>query len=313
MVGIVIVNWNTGKLLKWCLAALNALPERSLISEIAVIDNASGDDSVAQAEQLQLEIPLHITKSDTNRGFAQASNIGIRHLVETYAKPGSSPASAGSLPGNQQHILLLNPDTEMKPGSLQAIVSALEKNPKAGIVGPKLLNTDGSLQPSVRRLPSFKILAMMFLKLHRLFPTNETWQTYMMSDFTYDKDEQVGQVMGAVFLIRHEVLSKIGLLDERFWIWFEEVDYCKRVQDAGWQVYFTPAGEVIHHGGASFTQLVGFSRSLPFLISSLHYSHKHLGFLATIVLVLLFPLALLLTIPASFLHARQKSVNKTRI
>lgn len=299
MVGIVIVNWNTGKLLKLCLTALNALPERNLISEIAIIDNASSDDSIDQAQQLQLKIPLHITKSDVNRGFAQASNIGIRHVIETY--------------GKNQHILLLNPDTEMNPGSLQTMVSVLEKNPRAGIVGPKLLNPNGSLQPSVRQLPTFNILAIMFLKLHRFFPKNKKWQAYIMSDFPYEKEDQVDQVMGAAFLIRDQLLQKVGLLDERFWIWFEEVDYCKRAHDKGWRIYFTPQGEVTHHGGTSFAQLIGLSRSMPFLISSLHYSHKHLGVIPTTVLILLLPFALLLSIPASFLHAKQKSINQAQL
>lgn len=288
---IVIVNWNTGKLLARCLAALDALAEKDIISQVVVVDNGSSDESLSLAQQ-RYDIPTHFLPLGKNTGFAKANNIGIEHIRQ----------NAAALP----HILLLNPDTQVRPGALLAMLNVLERRPQTGIVGPKLIEPGESIQPSVRRFPNILTFILIFLKLGRL------WQKQSAA-FSYDHETIVDQVMGAAFLIRSELLMDIGTLDEAYWIWFEEVDFCKRASDKGWEVIFTPHAAVLHHGAVSFNQLVGLKRSLPFLNSSLVYARKHLGWGAYILLLFLYPVALLLTIPASLMHIASKKKNKSRL
>lgn len=296
MLSIIIVNWNTGRLLTKCLQSLQQLPEadRSLVSTVFVVDNASSDDSVAQAKKVAGPVPVKWVELRANRGFAAANNVAIKQC-------------------SNEHILLLNPDTEVKPGALPALHKVLGENPAAGIVGCKLLNTDGTLQPSVRAFPTLATFIFMFKKLPRLFPSARLWQNYLRTDFDYAREQTVDQVMGAAFLIRNEVIQKVGLLDETFFVWFEEVDYCRRAKQAGWGVLYTPHAEIIHHGGASFHQLIGLKKSLPWLKSSLHYTRKHLSFAAYTVLLLFSPLALLLALLAAPTHRQIQAANKARL
>lgn len=268
-INIIIVNWNTGKLLKKCLASLAALPEgrENLIDKIAVVDNASK------------EVPPEATiKLAKNLGFAAANNIAWRKFKDN------------------NHVLLLNPDTEVKPGAISAMLQILREKSDVGIVGPKLLNHDGSLQGSVRPFPKFTDFVFYMLKLGRVV------QARQEKSYDYSKPGYVDQVMGAAFLIRNKTWQGIGMLDERFFTLFEEVDYCKRARAAGWRTYYTPVGEVKHVRAASFNQLIGWRKTLPWMTSSLDYARKHLGLAAWLALFCLTPLTFLLTLPASLKH-----------
>lgn len=291
-VSIIIVNWNTGSLLKKCLESITKLPEQELLGSVMVIDNASGDSSMDAAEAVAQTSPyISLVRSGVNLGFARANNVGIARLKEAHAN---------------DHVLLLNPDTEMKPGSLKALHDALTRHADVGIVGPKLLNPDGSLQPSVRRFPTFAVLAAMLLKLNRFIPGMGLWKRYMCEDFDYNKEQIAEQVMGACFLIRNKTLQEVGELDTQYWVWFEEVDFALRAKQKNWKTLYTPSGEVIHVGGASFHQLIGFKKSLPFINSALIYASKHFSALHIILLYMLLPFAFLLTIPAAFVHKTQQ-------
>lgn len=266
-VNIIIVNWNTGALLKKCLASLRALPEKSMIGQIAVVDNASH------------KVPPEATiKLHKNLGFAAANNIAWKEFTDN------------------NHVLLLNPDTEVRPGAIAALVRVLEEKSNVGIVGPKLLNPDGSLQGSVRPFPKFLDFVFYMLKLGRVV------QSHQERAHDYSKAGYVDQVMGAAFLIRNKTWQEVGLLDEKYFTLFEEVDYCKRALAKGWRTYFTSAGEVMHVRAASFNQLVGFRKTLPWMKSSLYYARKHIGLAAWIVLLALTPVTLLLTLPAALKH-----------
>lgn len=291
-ISVIIVNWNTGKLLAQCVASLCSVPEASLLAQVVVVDNASHDKSIVHAreryERLHSSVPVRFIFQKTNVGFAKASNIGIA-------------AAAGGT-----DVLLLNPDTEVLPGALDAMLTALHADARTAVVGPQLLNPNRTVQPSVRSLPTLLALVWLFLKLHRLFPQVPWWRRYMQSGFTYGSAQAVEQVMGAAFLIRSDTLAKLGTLDDRFYLWFEEVDYCQRVHAAGLQTFYTPAAQIIHHGAISFNQLVGVRRAVPFLMSALRYARKHLGVVSWGILFLLFPFAVLLSIPASVLHIARK-------
>ena len=293
---IIIVNWNTGKLLTQCLESLAVLPEKGLISEVTIVDNYSSDDSYIQAKRIDIGVPTSFVRLPKNVGFAAANNIAIRQRRDK-----------GS------HVLLLNPDTQVKAGAIAAGLHELEHTERAGVVGIKLINIDGTIQQSVRRLPTLPVFLFFFLKLHRLFPDSSLWHKYMQHAFEYEKKASVEQVMGAAFFINQKLLGQIGLLDEKFWIWFEEVDFCKRTLAAGWQVMYTPAGSVMHYGGSSFNQLVGLQKTVPFLTSSLHYAHKHFPLPAYVCLLILWPIAVLISLPTSFIHARLRYINQDRL
>lgn len=258
---IAIVNWNTGQLLAQCLQSLLKLPadEQGMIESIVVIDNASSDNSLEQARQAIQPSSLVTFKAQAeNIGFAKANNIVISEFAETH------------------DILLLNPDTVVLPGAISAMRQVLAENPKAGIIGPRLLNADGSLQPSVRALPGWAVLLFFLLKLNRFWPNARLWREYVQRDFNYTRQQPAAQVMGAAFLIRSKTAQEIGGLDEKFWLWFEEVDYCKRAAQAGWEVWYTPTAQIIHFGGVSFGQWGSWRRYGQFMRSAARYAHKHL-------------------------------------
>lgn len=294
---VIIVNWNTGELLARCVRSLMELPERSRIAQIIVVDNASHDRSIVRAQVAVGERgnvpPVNFIKSERNLGFASANNLA---LADAAKHNGSS------------HVMFLNPDTEVAPGALTALLGVLEKNMRVGIVGPQFHSAIGTLQPSVRSFPTLGVLVFFFLKLHRLLPRAALWRRYMRPDFNYTRLQTVDQVMGAAMLVRRDALQAVGTFDERFWLWFEEVDLCRRARTAGWQVVYTPQAQVLHHGAASFNQLLGVRRAGPWCMSALRYAAKHMGYGAAAVLWLLLPAALALAVPATFvqLAARRK-------
>lgn len=288
---IIIVNWNTGELLARCLASLADLPDVSRMAEIIVVDNASRDRSLVRAQVVVGEHgnnpPVRFIKSERNLGFARANNLAIARAAASH------PLC---------DVLFLNPDTAVLPGSLEAMLGVFERKKDAGIVGPKLVSADGVLQPSVRAFPTLAVFVFFWLKLHRLLPGATLWRRYQQTDFAYEREQAVDQVMGAAMLVRREMLTSIGLFDERFWLWFEEVDLCKRARTAGWQVVYTPQATVLHHGAVSFHQLFGLRRALPWCMSSRRYAAKHLGRRAAAVLGLLLPAALALAVPSALIH-----------
>ncbi len=289
---VIIVNWNTGELLARCLHSLQSLPEQGLIDEVIVVDNASTDRSLVKAQVVVGESinkpKVRFIKQHANAGFARANNIAMKSVLHRI--------------DSETHVLLLNPDTEVKAGALAGMTRALEQDSMVSVVGPRLLNSDGSGQLSVRSFPTFGVFIFMFLKLNRVLPRAKLWRRYIGDNFDYDRHAEVDQVKGAAFMIRGKSLESVGLLDERFWVWFEEVDYCQRVKAAGYKIIYTPSAEVVHHGAVSFNQLVGWRRSLPWLASCLHYAGKYLTWYEQAILWLLTPISILLIVPATFSH-----------
>lgn len=278
-VSVVIVNWKVRDLLKRCLDSVFRETKGARF-EVFVVDNDSRDGSV---EMVAKEYPdVELIASSENLGFAAANNLAMER-------------SCGDL------ILLLNPDTELKGDSISKMAVFMRSNPNAGICGPKLLNPDGSLQKSVRRFPDLLSQAMVMLKLHRLFPGSGPMRRYLADGFDYGQASRVEQVMGAAFMIRRSVMEKVGLLDGRYYIWFEEVDYCRRAADAGYEVWYTPDAEVLHYGGESFAQELGPVKQRMFNASLRLYFRKHHGLPSYIALVALHPLSMALAWTASLL------------
>jgi len=205
---------------------------------------------------------VQLIANDQNRGFAAANNQALTKI-------------------HSGDVLLLNPDTIVLPGAFPRMLQAFADHPKAGIIGPKLLNADRTIQPSVRRLPTFAVLVAVALKFTHFWKSFPPLAKYMAKDIDPEQEQKVGQVMGAAFFIRRAVLDRIGTLDEGFRIWFEEVDYCKRAADVGWETWYVPKATVTHLGGQSFGQLPSVEKQRQWSNSVVWYSRKHFSKFAT--------------------------------
>jgi GT2 family glycosyltransferase len=243
VLSIVIVSWNVREDLRECLQSLLGEEGSRLESgeiEIIVVDNASTDGT---AEMVNLEFPqVKLLVNSQNLGYTKANNIGINHSRGKY-------------------ILLLNPDTIVHQGALQALIDCAESHPEAGIIGAKLLNPDGSVQRSARSFPDIGAGLFRNTFLGRLFPNNPFVRRYLLADFGYDEVREVDWVSGAAMLVRRDLIERIGGLDERFWAYCEDVDLCWRAWQAGYKVLFCPNAVITHKVGRSSDQ-----RLVPSLI-----------------------------------------------
>ncbi len=231
-ISIVVVNWKVRKLLEKCLQSIRKY-KGDLNVEIFVVDNDSHDST---PEMIMAEYPnVTMISLAHNIGFAKANNLAIKQSSADY-------------------ILLLNPDAEITENFLTNTLKYLKDHPEVGILGPKILNPDGSLQRSVRRFPDLLSQILVLFKLKKVLVNNTILDKYLSRNLDYNKEQSVAQVMGAAMLITRKVINDIGLLDEHFFIWFEEVDYCQRARDAGYDIKYYPNAEVIHQLGARYTK-----------------------------------------------------------
>jgi len=271
---IIIVNWNVKDLLVKCLTSVFKYTQ-NIDFEVFVVDNNSSDNSVALIKQKFPQVKL--IQNSSNLGFAKANNQAIQQASGNY-------------------LLLLNPDTELIDNSIFKMLEFIKQRPACGIVGPKLLHSDKTTQASIRKFPSFWDQFFILLKLHNFFPNLKPIRTYHMFDFKYDEIIQVEQIMGAAMLINKKVFDKIGLFDEKIWLIFEEVDFCKRALDAGYQIYFYVAAQIIHHKGESFNQQKTLTKQINFNHNLYYYFKKHKPFYQLIFLWFLQPISLLLAL-----------------
>ncbi|MFA6321999.1 MAG: glycosyltransferase family 2 protein [Candidatus Buchananbacteria bacterium] len=252
-ISIIIASWNVKNLLRHCLNSIY-VNSAGIELEIFVVDNASTDQSV---EMVRSEFPeVKVIANQQNLGFGRANNLA---LTQAQGK----------------NILFLNPDTLIKKNCLANILTFLNHNPQAGIVGCQHLNPDLSLQPSVRRFPSFWPIFLIISKIAKIFPNLNTLNNYLARDFDYNLTQLVEQVAGSFMMIRHEVIDEIGGFDESFYLWFEEVDLCRRAVNAGWQVWYFAESQIIHYGGQSFSQQLTLKKQRIFLQSAWRYFKKH--------------------------------------
>ena len=250
---IIIVSWNTQDLLRKCLNSIYQNLD-GLNLEIFVVDNNSSDKT---AQMVKAEFPqVNLITNNKNLGFAKANNQAIKQVKGEY-------------------LLLLNPDTEILNNGLIKSLQFMKSHQSCGVMGPKMLFEDKSLQPSVRRWPRPWPIFLMLIKAQKFFKGLKAIDYYLYKDFDYNKEQAVDQVMGAFMLIPKEVMAKVGLLDERFFIWFEEVDFCKRVWQNGYSVIYNPDIQLIHYGGRSFSQQPIISKQWQFFKSALKYFLKH--------------------------------------
>lgn len=239
--------------------------------EVFVVDNASKDGTVAMVEN---EFPsVHLIVNNFNAGFAKANNQAIR-------------LSQG------RYVLLLNPDMRVFLGTLEDIVRFMDDpvSARVGVAGCHLVSEKGETVPHVRRFPRFFDQLVIMLKVPHLFP--RVLDSYMMPNFDYKKEARADSIRGSFFMIRREVLNKIGMLDEGFFIWFEEVDFCKRAIEAGFEVAYTPVVRAVDYVGQSFKQVRLYPKQKMVTRSMLCYFKKHHPWWQYRILWVLRPLAL---------------------
>jgi N-acetylglucosaminyl-diphospho-decaprenol L-rhamnosyltransferase len=261
---IVIVNWNSGRVLRQCVTALDQSTIANVL-RVIIVDNASTDGSMDAVTASRLE--LIFIKNEKNLGFAAASNCGAAY-------------------GNTEHIIFLNPDVQVQSDTIERTLQFLAgpQNSDVGIAGIQLLDSNGCIQRSCARKSTIAALLLQTVFLDRVVP--RLISPHFLIEWDHRKTRQVDQVMGAYLAIRRVLFQHIGGFDERFFLYFEDLDLCLRASSAGWKtVYFS--GTAAEHMGGSTTAAIKVRRMLYFAISRLKYALKWHGFSVAIPLILL--------------------------
>lgn len=246
--GIVIVNWNVRDLLAACLDSVYtdlAQSAGGLTGAVCVVDNGSTDGSV---ELLRAQFPRTRLIISDNRGMGAGNNLGLQALgFANPAAPAAAPLAA----------LILNPDTVVRPGALGRLVEFLRTHPRAGVVAPKLLNPDGSLQHAGFRFPGLtQVVLDLFPPQGRLYPlvNSPLNGRYPAAWYAAGRPFRVEHTLGAAFAVRGQTIAECGLFDEVFHMYCEEIDWQWRMAQAGWERWVDPAAEIVHYGGRSTSQ-----------------------------------------------------------
>ena len=221
-VSVVVVTWNALPWLEHCLDSVRR-------HDVVVVDNGSTDGTVAFVRE---RYPEARVIEQPNKGMGGGNNAGMR-------------AADG------RYFFLLNSDAWVVDDALERLVELADRHPEAAVVGPKLLNTDGTLQRSVRGEPTLWRLATEYLFIRKLAPRSRRLNPLYRGDFAHDRTEEVDWLYGPALLVRREAADAVGLFDEDFFMFSEEVDWMTRFRRAGWKVLFFPGAQVVHVGGAS--------------------------------------------------------------
>jgi len=254
-VSVIIVNWNTRDILRDCLRSVYG-QTKELASEVVVIDNASTDGS---QEMVKEEFPqLVLIENIENRGFAAANNQGIEIAKGRY-------------------VLLLNSDTVVLDGAIQKVVAFADQHPEAAVVGCKVLNPDRTLQATCFKFPSLLNLFLAATYLYKMFPRSHFFGRERMIWWTRDDVRPVDVVTGCFMLVRREAIQQVGRMDEQFFMYAEEADWCYRFRMAGWQNVFYPEAEIIHLGGQSSGR-VRVAMTVQLRKAILQFIRKHNGY-----------------------------------
>lgn len=238
---VVVVNYESGDYLRACIGTLREAVGGHPV-EVLVIDNASGDGSLAGIEAVDRE--ARVIQNLDNVGYGRACTQAVAATTSPF-------------------VCFLNPDVLPRPGSLAELLKAAADRPDVGAIGPRILNPDGSLQPSCRVVPSFGV-AVGHALFGLLRPSNRFTRAYMLLDWDHSSEREVDWVSGAAMLVRREAFEQIGGFDERFFMYVEDLDLCDRMRQAGWKVVYHPGAEVVHDVGGS-------SRRLPYRMIAHHH------------------------------------------
>lgn len=236
---IVVVSYNTRDLLERCLKSVCSIPNsvfsgvEKLNPEVFVVDNASSDNS---AQMVREKFPgVRLIANPENRGFAAANNQAF-------------PLTGG------RYVMMLNPDTEVKPGALETLVEFMDAHPRVGACGGKLLYGDGTLQHSAFAFPSLAQIWLDFFPLNWRLTNSRLNGRYPISWYARGEPFVIDHPLGADFLVRRQAAEQVGWLDEKFFIYCEEIDWAMRLKRAGWQIWCVPQAVIVHHEAQSTRQ-----------------------------------------------------------
>ncbi len=234
--GIVIVNWNTCDYLRKCLETVFASAGECTY-QVVVVDNASTDDSADMVRNNYPQATLIVNAN--NEGYPRANNHGLRELG--FHGPGAVDAAA------PRYALLLNPDTELPPDGLCRMVQYMDNHPDVGVAGPKLVLEDGSLDKACRRgFPTPAVSFYHYAGLAKAFPKSARFGRYNMTFADPDTEIEVDSVVGAYMQVRREAIEQVGLLDDVFFMYGEDLDWAYRIKKSGWKVMYHPQVVVKH-------------------------------------------------------------------
>ena len=279
-VDVVIVNWNSGPQLRECLQSFAAVANDDVAARVTVIDNASTDGS---SEGLEASMPLAVVRNANNRGFGAACNQG----------------AAGS---EADFLLFLNPDTRLMPGSFAEPVRYLRahENERVGIVGIQLVDADGRVARNTARAPTAWSMVGNSVGFDRLAP--RLFPPHFVTEWAHDQTRTVDQVMGAFFLVRRSLFEALGGFDERFFVYYEDLDFSVRARAQGWRSVYLSTAQAFHRGQGT-TEGATARRTFYFCRSRILYARKHFGALGALAVTLatlaLEPLARLAAAPRS--------------
>lgn len=227
-ISVIIVSWNARKFLEECLDSLSRGVTRTC--EVIVVDNASSDGS---PEMVAANFPwVNLIQTGQNLGFSKGNNIGISR-------------------GRGKYIALVNSDVNVLPACLDRLAGFLDEHPDAGMVGPRIMYGDRRQQSSCRRFPSLWNNACEVFYLNKIFPHSELFAGEHMFYFSYDRTLEVEVLVGCFILARRDAVNQFGLLDEDFFFYGEDLDWCRRCRESGWKIMFYPGAEAIHYCGGS--------------------------------------------------------------
>jgi N-acetylglucosaminyl-diphospho-decaprenol L-rhamnosyltransferase len=264
---IIVTNWNSGQMLVDCLKSIfNVNMSGFDISRIVIVDNASSDRSVNGLNNINSKLPLKLIKNPLNLGFAAACNQGARESAADY-------------------ILFLNPDTTLSKDSIIIPLQFMTRpaNESIGILGIQLLSGSGVVSLTCARFPSSIRYFIKMLALDRLFPN--VFRSHFMSEWDHNDSRDVDQVMGAFFLVRRSLFEQLGGFDERFFVYFEEVDFSLRARKAGWRSHYLAEAQAFHKGGGTSEQVKA-ARLFYSMRSRILYGFKHFGCIPATCLML---------------------------
>jgi GT2 family glycosyltransferase len=251
-ISLVIVAWNARRYLEQCIESLSAAPPRRSM-EVFVVDNASSDGT---SKMIENKFPwVKLIKSAENLGFSRGNNVALREC-------------------QGQYVALVNPDVIVLPGCLDALAEFLDEHPKVGNVGPRVLNGDMTLQISCRQFPTVWNNFCSAIGLSTAFKRSRFFSGEQMFFFPHDRTTAVNILVGCFSMIRRETLDAVGLLDENLFMYGDDVDWCTRCWNAGWEVVFYPGAQAIHHRG-KITAPYPVRFAVAQQRSVLHYWSKH--------------------------------------
>lgn len=280
MVSIICVNYKTKDYLEKMLESL-FLFTKECDFEVIVVENYSGDD----LQELAQKFSIKLIENDTNLGFAGGCNLAIQRARGDY-------------------FLLINPDIIFTENAICEIEKEMNSNTQIGVGGVSLKNLDGTQQDCIWRFPKPLDQLLLLLKIPHLFPSIAPISKWLMKDFDYSKDSDVDQVMGAFFCMRRSVYEELNGLDDGYFIWYEEVDFCKRVSDAGFKTHYFSDISAKHKKGSSFLSVPTIKKQKILRQSIRRYMKKHHGFEVYIFFLLLNPIFVLIALVSGLIKPK---------